>query len=53
LKRAHLLLAEELADVGEADVLLQPGIAPLVHPQDYVLDLGHPRLEVPAHVLFV
>src|SRR5918999_98313 len=50
---AHLLLAEELADVGEADVLLQPGVAPLAHLQDYVLDLGYPRLEVPAHVLFV
>src|SRR5215203_3406752 len=41
---AHLLLAEELADVGEADVLLQPAVAPLVHLQDYVLDLGGPEV---------
>src|ERR671932_461435 len=28
---AHLLLPKELADVGEADVLLKPGVAPPVH----------------------
>src|SRR5215217_7912089 len=48
---AHPLLAEQLEDVTEADVLLQPGVAPLVHPHDDVLDLGHPRLEISIHVL--
>ncbi len=48
---AHLLLPEEFADVGEPNIFLQPGVTPLVHPQDYVLDLGYPRLEVSARVL--
>src|ERR687894_83505 len=39
---AHLLLPQQLAEVHQPDVLLQPGVAPLVEGVDDILDLGHP-----------
>src|SRR5215203_587131 len=48
-----LFALDQLPDVREADVLLEPLVTPLVHGEDDVLDLGHPRLEVALHVLLV
>jgi hypothetical protein len=48
-----LVALHQLANVRETDVLLEPLVAPLVHREDDVLDLGHPRLEVALHVFLV
>ena len=48
-----LVAPHQLPNVREADILLEPLVAPLVHLEDDVLDLRHPRLEVTPHILFV
>src|SRR5215210_2249908 len=47
-----LLAPDQLADVADPDVSLEPFVAPLVHLVNYVLDLRHPGLEVAVHVLY-
>ena len=47
----YSLAPHQFRDVADADVVLEPLVAPFVERVDYVLHLGHPGVEVSFHVL--